>query len=424
MITKTNNLRGVITLITGTGLAQAIPIVTSPILTRLYSPDEFGVFALCIAIASIMSVLVTGRYELAILLPRSDRDAIHLMILSISLSCVIGSILLLFVVLLSKTLSYSFGAPEFADFLYWIPLTAISLGIFQSFSCWCNRLGNYRQLALARTLLSANAVFFQLCGAYYDAGVQGLVGGQFIGQMMATLLLAHLIVKDNKNELNGLDIKRMTVLAKKNVAFPKYMIFGQLLNVGSMQLPLFLLGMLFGPIIAGYYAIAQRALVVPLVIIGGAIGEVYRSEAAKYFKVHGNCRDLYTSALKKLFFLGIVYTAPVMLFGPEIFGEIFGGNWRTAGELAAILSVMTVFQTLCSPLSHTVLLAGKQSIDMLWQIMRFISSFVSLYVGYKFYNNYLIAIVFYSAIFSILYLIHTAFQYSIAVGCNNRTQNA
>jgi len=99
LIPQSRYARNVITLMTGTGLAQAIPVAISPILTRLYSPEDFGTFAVYMAVVSIASVLVTGRYELAIMLPKNDRDALHIVVLSAGLSCIISALLLLVVTL-------------------------------------------------------------------------------------------------------------------------------------------------------------------------------------------------------------------------------------------------------------------------------------------------------------------------------------
>jgi O-antigen/teichoic acid export membrane protein len=83
---KSEFAKNVLTLMTGTTIAQAIPIAISPILTRIYTPEDFGVFALYMSLASIISVVATGRYELAIMLPKKDDDAINIVALSTLIS--------------------------------------------------------------------------------------------------------------------------------------------------------------------------------------------------------------------------------------------------------------------------------------------------------------------------------------------------
>jgi len=83
---KSEFSRNVLTLMTGTTIAQAIPIAISPVLIRIYTSEDFGVFALYMSIASILSVVATGRYEMAIMLPKKDSDAINVVVLSMIIS--------------------------------------------------------------------------------------------------------------------------------------------------------------------------------------------------------------------------------------------------------------------------------------------------------------------------------------------------
>ena len=94
---KSEFSRNVLTLMTGTTIAQAIPIAISPILTRIYAPEDFGMFALYMSVASIISVIATGRYELAIMLPKKDEDAVNIVALSIIISFFVSFISLLIV---------------------------------------------------------------------------------------------------------------------------------------------------------------------------------------------------------------------------------------------------------------------------------------------------------------------------------------
>ena len=106
---NTPALKNIITLMTGTTIAQAMPIAISPILTRLYSPEDFGVFGLYMAIASIASVFVSGRYELAIMLPKSDDDALNIVFLSLTLSSVISAVMLLLITLFDYKIAKLLG---------------------------------------------------------------------------------------------------------------------------------------------------------------------------------------------------------------------------------------------------------------------------------------------------------------------------
>lgn len=176
-IPKSSYARNVITLMTGTGLAQAIPIAISPILTRLYSPEDFGIFGLYMAIVAIASVLVTGRYELAILLPRNDRDALHIVALAIGLSAAVSALLLVVVLVFNGPITQLLGASDIAPWLYWVPASTVLMGIYTSLNYWSNRKGQYRRLAVSRVVQTSGTSATQLGAAFLRSGPAGLVVG-------------------------------------------------------------------------------------------------------------------------------------------------------------------------------------------------------------------------------------------------------
>ena len=233
--------RNVLTLMTGTTLAQAIPIAISPILTRLYSPEEFGRFALYMAVASIASVLVTGRYELAILLPRRDKDALHIAALAMVLSAAISAVLLLVVLFFAQPIAALLGDAALAPWLYWVPASTLLLGLYQSLNYWSNRKAQYKRLAISRTVQSGSAALAQLGIGYAGSGAVGLVGGQITGQVLATSVLARLIWREDHGLIRTLLPLRSVALAKKYINFPKYLILAHGFNTASGQMPVLLL---------------------------------------------------------------------------------------------------------------------------------------------------------------------------------------
>src|SRR5690554_4361739 len=155
LLPKSKYTRNVLTLMTGTGLAQAIPIAISPILTRLYTPEEFGMFGMYLAIVAILAVAATGRYELAILLPKNDKDAINILILSILLSALFSVLLLIVVIAFGEKIALLFGEPSLSKWLLWVPVSVLLVGAYQSLNYWSNRKAHYKRLAISRTLQSA-----------------------------------------------------------------------------------------------------------------------------------------------------------------------------------------------------------------------------------------------------------------------------
>lgn len=416
ILPKSSFARDVVTLAAGTGIAQAIPILVSPILTRLYSPSDFGTFALYTAFTAIVAVIVTGRYELAIALPKKDQDAVNILALSIFLSITIGLLLLALVAPAVRLLGDRWLPHLDAALLWAIPCSAIIIGIYQSLNYWSNRKGQYRRMSLSRVLQGMCVVLGQLLAGYLVGGHFGLISGQIVGQLVSLVVLLLMIWREDRNLLRDVTPGAIKRAAVGNASFPTYLILGQLANVASAQMPLFLLSSFYGSAVTGFYALSQRTLAVPMTLVGGAIGDVFRRRAAISYNESGNCRAIFIQTAKRLAGFGLLPVLPLFFWGGDTFQLVFGPSWRMAGEICSILSVMVFFQTISSPLSQTVLFAGMQAGDLIWQIARFVLSIAALYAGYLFFGNPKISIAFHAGVFSVLYVIHSLMQYRAACG--------
>lgn len=408
--------RHVIILMTGTGIAQVLPILISPILTRLFTPEDFGVLAIYTALCSILSVVVTGRYDLAIVLPKEDSEAANIVALSVFLNCGVSGIIFFIILLFNKNIAELLGTMEISFYLYLLPISIFMIGIYSSLNYWFNRKKEYKKLATNRILRSSNVAGVQLLAGNCFSGPSGLVFGQMWGQILASIFLGFVFLRENFNLRSSITKSNVMSMARKFVSFPKYMILGHLANLTSGYVPLLLLSAFFGPAVAGLYALAQRTISLPMMLVGNAIGDVFRQEAAELYNQNGNCKDIYLKTVVKLFFFAILPVFPLLFFGPSMFSIVFGEEWRGAGEIASIISIMVFFQTISSPLSPTVLLAGMQGIDLIWQSFRFLLSLTSFYIGYFLFDSYKIAIIIYAVSFSFLYILHSFLQYKAALG--------
>ena len=160
---------------TGTTIAQAIPIAISPILTRIYTPEDFGIFALYISFSSIFSIIATGRYELAIMLPKKDSDAINIVVISFFMSFIISFIAFLLIVFFNQPIASFLGNKEISSWLYLIPVSVLLTGMYQSFNYWNNRHKRYKQLAFSKVVQSGTSATSNLGMGFNDFGSSGLI---------------------------------------------------------------------------------------------------------------------------------------------------------------------------------------------------------------------------------------------------------
>lgn len=417
--------RNVLTVMGGTTLAQAVPVLVSPLLTRLYSPAEFGVMAMYVSLTAIGVVVATGRYELAILIPSREREAFDLLVLATGVAgvlCIaagVGSLILLAgwgqpAWLAAKT--HALGA-----WLLLLPLSIFLMATSQAFGYWANRASRYGQIASSRVGQSLSMCGVQVAGGFAKAGDAGLVLGYVAGQTAANAVLARRFLEENRTRLRRLSWARMIAVARRHRRFPTFMVPGHLANTASSQLPVLMLGGLYGPSVAGFYALAERVLVLPSSIIGSAIGDVFRQKAAEAYNAQGNCRELFLRTFRKLALIALVPSLVAALAGPWLFALVFGDYWREAGEITSLLSVMVFCQIVSTPLSQTVLLANMHRADMVWQFSRITLALAALYLGNHLSDGYRLAVGFYAASLSLLYLAHSLLQYRAACGVADTT---
>jgi O-antigen/teichoic acid export membrane protein len=410
---KSTYFKNVLTLLAGTGLAQLAPILVSPVLTRIYGPTDLGVLAFVSAASAILAVLVTGRYELAIVLPERDSEAFRIALVSWLLTCCFSAAAAVLLFIFNRQLQAALPTSAANAWLFVVPVSAFLTGLYQTAYYWCNRDRQYRQMSVSRLVQNYSSAGLQVMCGYSGFGAGGLLAGQLAGQAAsASLLLGY--ARKGPRLATAIRPRRLWRTAQKYAQFPKYLIVGQLANVASAQMPMILLTTMFGPAVGGFYALAQRTLSVPMTLVGGAIGDVYRSEASREVNAVGNCANVFRRTFVKLAVLSAVVTGPLVIFSPSLFQLVFGPEWREAGRIAAMLAAMLFFQTISSPLSQTVLLGNMQQADMVWQLARLVCAVLSLYVGAKWFESYTAAIALFATAFSMLYVIHSVMQYKAA----------
>jgi len=364
---KSEFSRNVLTLMTGTTIAQAIPIAISPILTRIYTPEDFGVFALYMGIASILSVVATGRYEMAIMLPKKDSDAINIVALSIIISFFVSFISFFIVFIFNVQITNLLGNPEISNWLYFIPITVLLTGIYQSFHYWSNKKKQYKRLATSRVIQSGTTSATNLGMGFGGFGSSGLILGGVLGQGVATAILANMVWSEDSNLLKYFNKLKMVALMKKYIKFPKFVLPTSLLDIVSLKIPIFAISSIFQNLtILGLYTVVDRILSVPFSILGGAIGQNFYQEFSTRVnnKNYKQAKLLLIKVWLYLFLIGIIPAILIFIYGAEVFSFIFGTEWKDAGVIASILIWMYLFRFISSSTSSAYMVLGLQNIGL------------------------------------------------------------
>jgi O-antigen/teichoic acid export membrane protein len=370
--------RNVLTLMTGTTIAQAIPIAISPILTRIYSPADFGLFALFIAIASIFGSIANGRYELAIMLPKKDEDAINIFALGFIITSIISISLLILVVIFNDFFTKLLKNEEISLWLYFVPLMVFFTGVWNILNYFNNRKKLYKDIANATIIKSIVLAIVQLSLGFIKQGVFGLITGQIASQAFSNTKLFLNILRD-KVLVSKISKVKIIALAKRYKDFPKLSMWGIFANTLSTQSTNILISSLFSVVTLGFYSLVQRVLDVPSALIGGAIGQVFFQEATKEKEKTGKAINSFDKTIKKLLIIGIPSFGVLFFVVEDLFAIVFGEEWRIAGTYAKIVTPLFFIRFVVATVSNINNVFELQKLALLWQVTLLFLSIGSLY---------------------------------------------
>lgn len=407
---KSEFSKNVLTLMTGTTIAQAIPIAISPILTRLYTPEDFGVFALYMSIVSILSVIVTGQYELAIMLPKNEKDSFNILFLSIILTVIISFIVFLIVFIFNQQITKVLNNKEISNWLYLVPFSILIIGLFNSFNYWFNRNKNYKILAKIKVTQSFTNSGSNLGFGLLQLNSFGLIVSSFISQLVAVILF---IKRFDFNNLKYFNKKRLLVLAKKYKKFPNFTLFHNLLNNLSKNIPIILLAKYFSSKESGFFMFTNRIIGTPINIISGSISLVFFKELS--FLKNNNKKKLlqiFKSMLYKLIILFFPLFLILFVFSSDIVIYIFGEKWEEVGVYLKIFLPMFFFRSLGSVLSNVIIVFEKQIEGFIFEIMNIFFRISSILIGVIF-NNILLGLLIFSLSSSLLTVYRIIWYYKI-----------
>lgn len=386
-------------------IAQFVLVIASPALTRIYTPAEFGIWGVISAMTSILSVVCTGRFELAIMLPRSKKKAMHIVVLAVFFSVIINLLCLL---LLTGVKYYKSSFPfelNIENFYYVVPVISLCQAIYQIFYHWLNREQRYTGMARSRVLLAATMVFCSfLLGAFPNIS-GGLIISQFLAYLVAILYLIKTELLTDLLLLKTVTISLLRGTFKQYLDFPRFLIFAHLLEACSTQAPILMLNVFFSNEGAGFFILAQRVISTPISTIGKAGSDIIRGQFSFFYREQGSCIKQYRKYFLGLVLVSLMITVPLFFLSLDIFPLVFGDEWVNAGLYAKYLCFMMAIQFVASPLSVMYSIAEKQKEELFLQLIRIFASVGSIYFGYSFWGLDTLAILCFSLAMCCVYLI-------------------
>jgi O-antigen/teichoic acid export membrane protein len=401
---KRDFVKNVLTLMTGTAVAQAIPLAISPILTRLYTPAEFGVLAIFMSIAAVLSSISSGRYELAIMISDSEEEAINLAAAGTVIALILSIIVFLIVSFFHDALAISLGVPAIAPWLFLMPAIVLFSGINNVLTYANNRQKNYRVIAENRVAKSIILAAIQLIAGFLRAGSVGLISGYASSIILANMRLMKESMK-GRDLRSIIDIRIMKSLLMRYRAFPKYSMPAIFANTLSQNYLSIMIVTAYGVQALGYYALVQRVLGAPSSLIGGSISQVFFQAAAEEKKRTGLAVTAFNKVFRTLTFLSAPIFIAIFFFSENLFLYVFGDSWKLSGEISKILSPLFAIQFVVVALTTINSVFEKQKISLAWQMSLLFTIVLSLHLSQAFGIKFKEFILIYTISVSFCYII-------------------
>lgn len=391
-------------LMTGTVISMLLQILSVIWLEKFYATEIWGVYEYFCTAYSIFLIVVTGRYELAIMLPKEDSDGFMIAMLSGGLSVIFSGCAFIIMLIVAQ-----FGVT--LGWVIFLPPTLAILGVYYSCNYWLNRKKKYINLAVNRVIQGILFVAFNLSYVFTLQDKRyGLILGYITAQAVVMLILLVSVLIDYKRLKITVSFTRIKELAVEYINFPKISLISGFINNVAVRLPVLLLGFFAGDAVVGQYSMMNRVLGAPITIISEAIRDVFRQKASKDYAVNGECKKTFMGTFKSLSLIAIIPFILLMIGAVPILNLLSKDKWDMAAYFIILMAPFYYVKFVVSPLTFMTFIARRQGYDMKWQIMLCISSTVAFYLGYLFTKDPYVMLIFYGIAQTVLYAI--CFRYT------------
>ena len=353
----------------GTGVAagQFIVVSTSPILSRLFDPSEFGTYSIIVSISAVLAVLFSGRLDLAVITAPSDRQARDAAVLGglyLAMGAAVVSVVLVF-----AGAAYWRGEVQDVEYAL-VPALLLTAGLFEISSSYLVRRRLYGKAAWRSLILNGT-----LAGSQVGLGALNAAGGLSIGYLVSRIAGAAYSARAGGlrigRDLRGLRLSGIAVVVKRTAHFPVVVAPASLLNALGTQAPVLLFGLLLGPAAAGLLGFTQRILSAPVSLLGQSLAQVYTAESASALRdSRDGARSLFLRTSILLAIAALCLGFSVYLLSPIVVEPLFGGEWVEAGPISQALSLGVAAQLVASPLSQTMNVYGRHRTQLVWDAFR------------------------------------------------------
>jgi O-antigen/teichoic acid export membrane protein len=360
--------KSVITLIAGSAMAQLISFAVTPVLTRLYGPDEFGTLSVFTAVVGLLAVFVTGKYSEAIILENNECDAANLFSLSVFIAISFSIVMGLAAYICIDKIKGLHELSKIKDWIGILILMTFLNGVYQAGSSWMNRSESYRLITNCKLIQALAVSLVAACMAIADF-YGGLIWGELLGVLCVILYILYKLESDLKNIHKHISFARMKLLAVRHMVFPTVNLAHSLTDVLQLSGVVFLISINYGDSALGCYALAMKIMRAPISMIASSAAQVLYIRLINEFNTGYSMRPVLNKFIITTGIVLLPIYLIIMFFGALLFQSFFGNEWMQAGEYAQILSPWMGLSVISSIMSCLPLIVREQKTFFIFSLV-------------------------------------------------------
>lgn len=403
--------RNFITMLSGNTLSQMIPFIVAPILSRVFTVEEFADFSSVLAIIGLIGIVATGRLELAIPLPKTKEAAQKIVFTGLMITIIL-SVLSILIPLFGNQINAFYKSENIANYLWLVPLSILSYGLLGLSSNWVLRMKNYSRLSIGKVSQSVINNGLAVLLGYFGAGVYGLILSWLISQYVNVFYLLYGYL--NKIKIKNYNLETVVSTLKQYKDFPLVNSFHAFMDIFATQFILFwMISSFFGSTELGLFAIMVKYVKAPIVLVTSAVSQLFYVEASNAINENKSVKPIAFKTLKTTFLFAIPFVLVIIFFGPLIFKLYLGEKWEMAGVYARCLTPMFFISFLVSPISGIPILHNKQKRGFVFSFIWYFLILIALYVCIYFKLSFESSLWIYGLFFSLYYIFLLIWYYSL-----------
>lgn len=361
--------QGVATLTAGSGAAHLMAAAAAPAITRLYTPEDFGILAAFTALVGLLTSIGSLGYERAIPLPPKETQALSLVALCALISAFIAVIFLIGILYSTPMIFERFGIASLEKYIWLVAPACFLIPLYEALTYYAARTKTFTRLAWTKIYQGAGMVACQIGWGLSIGGPLGLLLGDLAGRALGISSLGRPLVPQIAASPSILYPRSLRQVASRFWRFPILTLPSTLLNRAASSLPKLIMAGVFPPAILGHLMLADWLLHVPTSLLGQNLARVYIGEFSKRRRTSPqSSKFLLRKFIVGLFVLAFGPVLAVYFLSPIIFRFFFGTQWELAGQFARVLTPAILLQFVVSPVSPTLFLSERQGLQLAWDI--------------------------------------------------------